>query len=83
MTYTYYAIFSPDTGDPTATNVRFPDIFCGMTCGYGEENTRYMAEDFLRTALQFAPEQCKAPTPEEKMRELFPGARIVAVTVDI
>lgn len=83
LTYTYYALFSPDTGDPTATNVAFPDIFGGTTFGYGEEEALYMAKDFLRSMLQIAPEQCMPPSSEEKLRALFPDKRIVPITVDV
>lgn len=83
MKYTYYALFDTDKDDPTATNVTFPDIFCGVTCGYGEENTMFMAQDLLRSMLQIAPEQCGVPSSKDKMKALFPDRRIVRVTVEL
>lgn len=83
MKYTYFALFDVDKDDPTATNVTFPDIMGGVTCGYGEVNTMAMAKDLLKTMLEFAPEQCGKPSSEEKMKQLFPDRKIVKISVDV
>ena len=83
MKYTYFALFDADKDDPIATNVIFPDILGGVTCGYGEENAMSMAKDLLKNMLEIAPEQCGKPSSEEKMRQLFPDRKIVKISVNV
>lgn len=86
LRFTFPAVFLPEEEpgeDPPGINVNFPDIICGVTCGYGMEDALYMARDLLSLVLRGDANGCRAavPTPVEVLRTRYPGAVVLPVSV--
>ena len=82
MKYVYPAIFkSSDDGE--FTEVDFPDIVCGVTCGTSYENAIFMAQDLLKLMILEVPNQVMKPSKIEDLITKYPNEKIVMIEVDI
>ena len=82
MKYIYPAIFKK-SDDGEFTEVDFPDIVCGVTCGTSYENAIFMAEDLLKLMILEVPNQVMKPSKIEDLITKYPNEKIVMIEVDI
>ena len=83
MIYEYPAVFTVDKEDVGWVNVKFPDIFAGVTCGKGMDEAIFMAKDLLKLMLTDSPKQCLPPSRIEDVKKEFPGAVVIMIEVEI
>ena len=82
MKYAYPAIFKR-SDDGEFTEVDFPDIVCGVTCGTSYENAIFMAQDLLKLMILEVPNQVMKPSKIEDLITKYPNEKIVMIEVDI
>ena len=82
MKYVYPAIFKR-SDDGEFTEVDFPDIICGVTCGTSYENAIFMAQDLLKLMILEVPNQVMKPSKIEDLITKYPNEKIVMIEVDI
>ena len=82
MKYIYPAIFKK-SDDGEFTEVDFPDIVCGVTCGTSYENAIFMAEDLLKLMILEVPNQVMKPSKIEDLITKYPNDKIVMIEVEI
>ena len=82
MKYVYPAIFKR-SDDGEFTEVDFPDIVCGVTCGTSYENAIFMAQDLLKLMILEAPNQVMKSSKIEDLISKYPNEKIVMIEVDI
>ena len=79
MKYAYPAIFKR-SDDGEFTEVDFPDIVCGVTCGTSYENAIFMAQDILKLMILEVPNQVMKPSKIEDLITKYPNEKIVIVS---
>ena len=82
MKYVYPAIFKR-SDDGEFTEVDFPDIICGVTCGTSYENAIFMAQDLLKLMILEVPNQVMKPSKIEDLITKYPNEKIVMIEVNI
>ena len=83
MKYRYPAIFKKSEDDDDFTEVDFPDIVCGVTCGTSFENAVFMAEDLLKIMLKEAKHQVMKPSNIDELKNRYKDAKILMIEVDL
>lgn len=78
MNFRFPAVFRKEDD---AYHIIFPDLMGGYTCGFGMQNSIYMAKDLIRTLMIFNFDDARNSKPStlEKIEKEYPGELVIMI----